>query len=164
MKYTIRLRPVRAIVYSFFLVAAIVTLGSCRMPFDWSLDLPDDWGFDGGTDGIDGDDEPVADPEPTDPQIILITADHFTLYWDTPPDAVSEYRLYHRIHGGSEWNLLAGGLAAPQATVTQTDLEFGTYEFAVSSVSMDGVGSELHTSLDETADPGTGWYLEWTGT
>ncbi len=160
MKYTTRLRLVRGVVYSFFLVAAIATLGSCGMPFDWSLDLPDDWGFDSGADGIDGGTEPI---DPTQPQIILITADHFTLYWDTPPEAVSEYRLYQRIHGGGDWNLLAGGLDAPEATVTQMDLDFGTYEFAVSSVSMDGVESDLHTSLDETADPGTGWYLNWTG-
>ncbi|MCK4517057.1 MAG: fibronectin type III domain-containing protein [Spirochaetaceae bacterium] len=159
MKYTIRLRPVRAIVYSFFLVATLAMLGSCGMPFDWSLDLPDDWSVDGGAD--DPPTEPV--PPESQPQVIVIAADHFTLFWDTPPDAASEYRVYHRIHGGSEWQLLTSGLASPEATVTQTDLEFGMYEFAVSSVSMDGVESDLHSSLDETADPGTGWYLDWIG-
>ena len=159
MKYTIRLRPVRAIVYSFFLVAALAMLGSCGMPFDWSLDLPDDWSIDGGAD------DPPTDPVPPEsqPQVIVITADHFTLYWDDSADPVTEYRVYQRAHGGSEWTLLTGGLASPEVTVTQVDLLYGMYEFAVSSVSVDGVESELHTSLDETADPGTGWYLDWTG-
>jgi hypothetical protein len=168
MKYTIRLSFGRTIVYSFFIVAAVAMLGACGMPFDWRLDLPDDWNSHRDSDVQDVTADPSLpgglDPEaPPQAQIIPISGDHFTLYWDESPEPVSEYRLYQRHHGGTEWTLLGTGLVLPQATITQTDLDFGRYEFAVSSVDMDGVESELHTSLDATADPGTGWCLDWTG-
>ena len=57
---------------------------------------------------------------------------------------------------------IAANLSSAEATVTTDDLVHGSYEFAVSSVSLTGMESELHTSLDETADPTTGWYLDWS--
>ena len=143
MKYAISLRPARIVVYSFFLFLGVFVLGSCRMPFDWSLDVR-------------------ADSNMTAPQAITVTGDHFTLYWDSPAVAADAYRIYQRPHGSTGWSLLFDGLPSPQATVTTAELPYGAYEFAVSSVNEYGAESELHTCLDSTADPGTGWYLCWT--
>ena len=182
MKYTTRLSVVRAIVHSFFVVAAVAMLGACGMPFDWSLDIPDDWSIGGNSDGLGGDDDPgytggtdvsdpPVDPEPPQPGpapegplAIEVTADQFSLHWEASLDPVNEYRLYRRVHGESEWVLLVIGLNSPQATITQAELAFGQYDFAVSYVSVSGAESDLHSSLDDTADPHTGWYLDWTGT
>jgi hypothetical protein len=40
-------------------------------------------------------------------------------------------------------------------------LPYGVYEFAVTSVSTDGLESEIHSSLDDNADPAGGWFLDW---
>ena len=143
MKHTTRLRAARTAVHSFFLLAAVLALGSCGMPFDWSLDVQ-------------------ADFDTRDSQAIHISGEQFTLSWDAPETAVSEYRLYQRPRGASGWALLVAGLPSPEATITAAQLDYGNYEFAVSTVNADGAESDLHTSLDETADPGSGWYLKWS--
>jgi len=95
---------------------------------------------------------------------IEITEDTFTIVWD--PDPMSgipdEYKMYFRNRGDKLWNLLSevSPNTEPSFTISQDNLSFGIYEFAVSAVS-EGVESDLHTSLDNTANPGTGWFVDW---
>lgn len=99
---------------------------------------------------------------------IEITADQVTLAWDPPEAAadavpVASYRLYYRAHKSAAWILLTEVTAtdAPEYTVTSTALTPDNYDFAVTSVGVNGLESEYHTSLDRTADPPSGWYLIW---
>jgi hypothetical protein len=103
-------------------------------------------------------------------RIELSTA-QVTFAWDPPEAAadsvpISSYRIYFRTHRAVDWTLLAEVTAsdAPEYTATASTLPAGTYDFAVSSVGVNGLESVLHSSLDETADPPTGWFLLWTPT
>ncbi len=49
----------------------------------------------------------------------------------------------------------------PYFTVKHSDVGDGVYVFAVSTVGEGGGQSPLHTSLDYTADPISGWYVWW---
>ena len=42
-------------------------------------------------------------------------------------------------------------------------MDYGVYDFAVSAVSEQGNESAFHSSLDSTANPFTGWYINWIG-
>jgi hypothetical protein len=97
---------------------------------------------------------------------IEITEEEFTIAWDSDyqdgfPD---EYRMYYRHRGEESWVLLSSVPygSDPSFLVSRDILAYGTYEFAVSSVEA-GNESDLHTSMDDTADPGTGWYVDWMG-
>lgn len=96
---------------------------------------------------------------------ILVQATEFTLYWDPPTDAtnIDHYNLYYRLHGESAWTLLGSepASATPSYTVTTADLDYGTYDLAVTSVDSSGVESDMHSSLDPNADPSGGWYVDW---
>jgi hypothetical protein len=96
------------------------------------------------------------------PQKVAISGSSFTLAWDDEPLGTSTYSVYTRPHGGSLWAPVVKGLASPSLVVTNALLPYGSYEFAVSRVSADGVESTLLTSLDASAIPDTGWYIEWT--
>lgn len=95
---------------------------------------------------------------------VLIQATEFTLSWDPPTDGttVVSYNLYYRVHGTVDWTLLGSVAAGPSPTytVSNADLAYGVYDFAVTSVDAEGDESEIHTSLDETAEP-DGWFLDW---
>jgi len=97
---------------------------------------------------------------------IEITEEEFTIAWDYEyqngfPD---EYRMYYRHRGEDSWVLLSSvpSDSDPSFLISRDILAYGTYEFAVSSVEA-GNESDLHTSMDDTADPGTGWYVDWLG-
>lgn len=148
------------------IAAALLLIAGCSMPFEWAGAMPGSW--DGGTEPDDTTEEPADDPaeEPADEpssstaQLITVTGPSFTLAWDG--EDATGYRLYWREHGESSWNVLEENTADPQYTVTESVLAYGTYEFAVSSLS-EGTESDLHHSYDETADPEP-WILEWTAT
>jgi len=93
-----------------------------------------------------------------------ITEDSFTIVWDPDPESgiPDAYRMYFRSRGDESWNLLSEVApdTEPVFDVTQDNLSFGIYEFAVSAVAA-GVESDLHTSMDDTASPGTGWFVDW---
>ncbi len=97
---------------------------------------------------------------------IEIDEDWFTIAWDPDPEGEipDAYRMYFRHRGEESWTFLSAVEAqtAPEFTVTRDNLSYGTYEFAVSSV-IDGFESDLHTSMDDTADPVCGWYVDWLG-
>ncbi len=99
-----------------------------------------------------------------------ISGNAFTLLWDPPQDEagnheqVASYNLYYREHGTYSWSSLgsAAATSAPSFEVTTALLSYGSYDFAVAAVEMDGSESEPHTSLDDDADPQTGWYVVWS--
>lgn len=162
------------------IAAALVLVAGCSMPFEWAGAMPGSW--DGGTEPDETTEEPEQEPadepadeptqepadepaeEPADEppsstaQLVTVTGASFTLAWDG--ENATAYRLYWREHGAASWNVLEDNTAEPQYTVTEAVLAYGTYEFAVSSLS-DGTESDLHHSYDETADPEP-WILEWT--
>jgi hypothetical protein len=91
------------------------------------------------------------------------SAAQITLEWDAPPEAVTSYDVYSRSHGASLWQVLGSVSAVPQPeyTILHSALGNGEYDFAVVAVNDQGDRSDYHTSLDPTAQPDTGWYLEW---
>lgn len=99
---------------------------------------------------------------------LSVSGDTFTVAWDPPSDpdtgiplSVDGYRLYYREHGSYQWTFLAEiDAEMNEYTVTSSDLPFGEYDLAVSSVVLD-TESDLHTSYDDTAEPSYGWYISW---
>ncbi len=148
-------------------VILIAGLSGCGMPFEWSGKMPDSW-------GEGGQDEPAQetpghengeedDPQPGNPggaHVMTVTGPSFTLAWDPGAGGVASYHVYWREHGKSAWQVLVQHAADPQVTVNEGDLPYGTYEFAVSSVSSEGVESDRHHSFDDSADPEP-WILRW---
>jgi hypothetical protein len=100
----------------------------------------------------------------TEPQTqkIAVSGSEFTLAWDDAPLDQSTFIVYVRPHGSSQWNSIAKGLASYSLVITNGMLSYGSYEFAVSRVSAGGAESDRTTSLDTSAIPNTGWYLDWT--
>ena len=90
--------------------------------------------------------------------------DTVTIAWDPPATPVEAYRIYYREHGDVMWipldEITATG--SPEYVLHIADFGAGTYDFGVSSVDPSDQESDIHTSLDITADPTTGWYLEWS--
>lgn len=97
-------------------------------------------------------------------QAVVITGDVFTLAWDdeNPSGSVDEYRIYYREHGSWDWLYLDStpGGGPVEYAVSTAILTKGTWDFAISCV-RSGEESELHTSMDDSALPATGWYVEW---
>jgi len=91
-----------------------------------------------------------------------ITEDSFIIAWDPDPSSgiPDAYRVYFRSRGDEPWSFLSETAPEPEFTVTEDNLSLGIYEFAVSAVA-DGVESDLHSSMDDTANPGTGWFVDW---
>lgn len=90
----------------------------------------------------------------------------FTIAWDPaasePDDKIAYYRVHVHRRDTYAWVHL-GDTNGPVTTfdVTSQMLEPGRYEFAVTAVTESGLESDHHTSLDDTADPATGWYVDW---
>ncbi len=96
---------------------------------------------------------------------IEINGEQFTIAWDAPADSEPEvYRVYYRQRGEYHWELIEAidAQSNPQYTVTKDTLSYGTYELAVSSVSK-GEESALHSSMADSAQPESGWYVRWEG-
>ena len=93
-----------------------------------------------------------------------------TLAWDPPlsdipnrPTEVASYQIYCREHGTPYWRFL-GEIPAtlhPEYIVQHSLLGDGLFDFAVRSIAKDGRASALHSSLDNNADPISGWYVLW---
>lgn len=84
------------------------------------------------------------------------------LQWDPAPGAAA-YRVYVRVRPNGPWTLLDEIIATdtPSYEVTRTATGEGSFDFAVSSVDASGTESVKHTSLDDDADPPSGWYVIW---
>lgn len=100
---------------------------------------------------------------------IIVNSDHITLAWDSPDIeevqecSVTSYKIFYREHSTSKWTLLTEktDLSELSYRINHKDIGNGEYDFAVSAVYNDSVESSYHTSLDNTADPDTGWYILW---
>ena len=107
-----------------------------------------------------------ASPDNTSPDNISSAATQAILQWDPVSSGATQvvsYVVSYRVHGGSVWNTLATIPASsqPSYTVLHATLGAGSFDFAVAAVDSTGAVSPLHTSLDTTADPTSGWYLTW---
>ena len=107
-----------------------------------------------------------------DPLSILIQGDHFTLAWDDDFSSIAgnanravSYRVYYRPHGSYYWRFLDETVASgsPRLIISSEYLDFGIYDFGVSAINGSGSESSIHSSLDNTADPFCGWYINWIG-
>ena len=83
--------------------------------------------------------------------------------WDPASADTASYRLYYRIHGENDWIFIAQvDMPAPlEYPVDMASIGPGIYDFAVTAVDQDGLESDQHMSIDQDADPPSGWYLEW---
>ncbi len=102
----------------------------------------------------------------TDPDAISSKSTQATLQWNQPVSGGSQvvsYTVSYRLHGSSTWILLATVPASsqPSFTVLRSVVGAGDFDFAVAAVDSIGTESPLHTSLDPTANPATGWFLSW---
>ena len=106
------------------------------------------------------------------PRKVVVDGPTVTLAWDAPQagrpsGAVTGYRVYARPRGSSSWRYLGSvepsGSPSFTITVGEGRLDYGQYEFAVTTVATGGAESEKHTSLDLAADPVSGWYVDWYG-
>jgi hypothetical protein len=95
-----------------------------------------------------------------------------TLAWDPPltdipkrPTEVAVYQIFFREHGTSYWVLLDEIPASPhpEYTIDHERIGDGLFDFAVRAISVEGKASALHSSLDNDADPISGWYVLWLG-
>ncbi len=96
-------------------------------------------------------------------ECISIISEDFTIGWDCDDAGGNDYfNVYFRNRGTSAWILLEQieAVSSPQIQVTTSKLSYGVYEFAVSSI-LDEEESGLHTSMDDDADPESGWYIDW---
>lgn len=103
---------------------------------------------------------------------IVIKGSSFTLAWDpggpeipNDPNRAVRYNVYYRVHGSSSWYLLIKieSSGSPECLITNEYIDYGRYDFAVSAVSEQGSESAFHSSLDRTANPFCGWYINWIG-
>lgn len=96
---------------------------------------------------------------------VIKSGSFIEMEWDYYPDEpVDYYNFYYREHGSSSWIFLKSTNSdTAEVTIAYSELGKGSWDFAVSAIDYSGNESELHTSLDETAYPVTGWYLTWEG-
>jgi hypothetical protein len=100
------------------------------------------------------------------PDEIASIATQLTLAWNPPSSGsaqVVSYTIEYRAHGTSAWHTLVSipATSQPSYTVQHSAVGNGSFDFAVSSVDSTGATSPLHTSLDASADPSSGWYVTW---
>lgn len=101
--------------------------------------------------------------EESDIKEIFRSAFLVTLNWSHEDiSTVDTFNVYYKAQGESTWILLDTVPAAlPLLEISNTDVGDGSWVFGVSAVDALGNESEIHSSLEATADPNTGWYLLW---
>jgi len=94
-------------------------------------------------------------------QEINVISDQITVAWDYDGDLPEGFRLYYRSHGTTDsWTML-GETTDTEYTVTWEGPHFnGVWDYGVAGFNGDEE-RKMHTSLDENADPNSGWYLNW---
>jgi hypothetical protein len=144
------------------LLFAAFALLSCQNPLNFTdekIGFVDNDG-NGNSDNPDNPDDPDGGQDGVAP--IQVKGESFTLAWNPPQDgSVTGYRLYFRTHGDQNWSELEQvDAGTTEYTVNHPELDYGQYDFAVTSLDS-GDESDYHSSLDETAQPSGGWYMEW---
>jgi len=103
---------------------------------------------------------------------IVVKGNSFSFAWDpgvpeipNDPNFVVRYNVYYRVHGSYFWRFLTDikSTGSPECLITDELMDYGRYDFAVSAVNEQGETSTLHSSLDSTANPFCGWYINWIG-
>jgi hypothetical protein len=97
------------------------------------------------------------------PVMVEASADQIVLQWDPPASEVAKYIVSFRIHGDADWVPL-GEIPAtpvPEFPVLYASLGDGDFDFAITAENTVGEKSNLHISLDPTAQPSSGWFLRW---
>jgi hypothetical protein len=106
----------------------------------------------------------------SDSMQLVHKSSQLTLAWDPPisdlpslPTEVVSYGIYYRAHGTYGWRFLAEVPASlhPEYAIEHDQIGDGLFDFAVRAITIDGRTSPLHTSLDNNADPVSGWYVLW---
>jgi hypothetical protein len=101
---------------------------------------------------------------------ILYKQPQLTLAWDPPltdipgmSTEIATYQVFYKEHSSNIWILLGEVQASrqPQYTIDHDRLKDGLYDFAIRATAVSGQVSPLHTSLDSSADPISGWYVFW---
>jgi hypothetical protein len=104
------------------------------------------------------------------PSQIIYKQPQLTLAWDPPATdipgtsaEVAKYQVLYQEHGSNCWILLdeIPSDRHPQYTIVHDRLKDGLYDFAIRAITVNGQFSALHTSLDSSADPISGWYVFW---
>jgi hypothetical protein len=109
-------------------------------------------------------DATVSTPGPdSGAEKVLCCAEEVTLAWDPPPSDIAIYKIFYRSHESGTWMLFDEIPADddPEYTLYHGDLGNGEYDFGVVAVDAETEESAMHTSLDDTAQPESGWYLSW---
>ena len=104
----------------------------------------------------------TPDPE-TGAEMVLCSTEEITLAWDPPPGDIATYEIFYRTHESGTW-ILFDEIPAdddPEYTLYHGDFGNGEYDFGVVAVDSETAESAMHTSLDDTAQPESGWYLSW---
>lgn len=105
-----------------------------------------------------------------DPVELTWRAASLTLAWDPPvadvphsPVKTESYQIFYRPEGYSYWQFLDEIPASehPEYRVHHEKIGNGSFVFAVRAVTSEGRFSPLHSSLDNDADPISGWYVNW---
>ena len=102
------------------------------------------------------------------PREIIIYEDYFNLEWDNPAElqqtnSILLHKIYIRKHGDIDWQLVKeidSGVKT-SCIIRGDEFEPNKYDIGVSFVTTDGTESAIHSSLDKTASPPTGWYIFW---
>ncbi|MBN2656306.1 MAG: hypothetical protein JXR86_04540 [Spirochaetales bacterium] len=93
---------------------------------------------------------------------IIKTDREITLEWESYSDSDVSYNLYFKIHGSPLWRSLDTVYnGTPRFSLSISRIGEGSWDFGVSAVDSEGYESEIHSSLDYSADPAAGWYLTW---
>lgn len=102
------------------------------------------------------------------PHEIIVTSNYITIEWDNPvffskTNTIESYNIYFRKHGYYQWLFYSevDYKRIPSFTFDSGDFTPGKYDFGVSAVTTDGRESKIHSSLDSSASPSTGWYIFW---
>ena len=76
----------------------------------------------------------------------------YTKEWATKGGKAGSWILLDEIPAGDD----------PEYTLYHADFGNGDFDFGVTAVGEEEEESDMHSSLDETAQPSCGWYLSWT--
>ncbi len=102
---------------------------------------------------------------------IIIHSENFILAWDgnditlNSSSSVICYKVYFKKHNTHTWTFLKDTIDSDITEITISDeiLDYGIYDLGVAAQADDNSISEIHSSLDLTADPTNGWYINWIG-
>lgn len=88
-----------------------------------------------------------------------INTSSFTATWDYSGD-VDSFNVYYRIHGENSWTLL-DTTADQEYQIAYSDLRNAEFHDIAVTAIYEGKESAIHHSMDDSAIPATGWYIEW---